>query len=147
MSKIATVRGVIESQGKFLLVRQKFDSTFWCLPGGGVETGEDLFTALKREMVEETNIEPVIGNLLFIQQVRVEGAYHFPELHFHITNPQDYLSHDTANSTHGEKEIEDIDWVDPTQVTIKPKFLAERLPAVAQQNFDIKTEIYLTEAT
>lgn len=146
MSRIA-VRGVIENEGKFLLVRQKFNTTFWCLPGGGVEPGEDLFTALKRELVEETNVEPVIGNLLFIQQIRTSDGYDFPEFHFHVTNAEDYLRHDTVASTHGEKEIEEIDWIDVSQVTIKPEFLATRLPEVTKQNFDTKTEIHLTELT
>ncbi len=147
MSRVAAVRGIIENNGKFLLVRNKVSTSFWCLLGGGMELGEDLLTALKRELVEETNVEPAVGNLLFIQQVNVEGAYGFLEFHFHITNSEDYLNHNTITSSHGVEEIEEIDWIDPTQVTIKPQFLTERLPAVAQQNFNIKTEIYLTELT
>lgn len=142
-----SVKAIIEHEGKFLFARQHFDTTFWCCLGGGLESGEDLFSALKRELVEEANVEPVIGNLLFIQQIKTKQGYNLPEFFFHVTNSDAYLNHDKAGSTHGEKELADIDWIDPSQVTIKPEFLAERLPVIVNQNFDVTTELHLTEIT
>jgi len=37
-----------------------------CFPGGGVEEGEDIFSAAIREIKEETNIVPLIVNTAFI---------------------------------------------------------------------------------
>ncbi len=52
------VRGLIKREGKLLLIhRFKNGSEYWVVPGGGVEEGETLDEALKREMKEETNLD------------------------------------------------------------------------------------------
>jgi ADP-ribose pyrophosphatase YjhB (NUDIX family) len=57
------VSGVIIRNGEFLIVRRARPPMqgLFTLPGGGVETGESLFDAVRREVREETGltIEPV----------------------------------------------------------------------------------------
>lgn len=53
-----SVRGIIIRDGKILLIhRFKNGAEYWVVPGGGVEEGEALEEALRREMKEETGRE------------------------------------------------------------------------------------------
>ncbi len=59
--KRTAVRGIIEKDGLFLLVTNKFGD--YKFPGGGMEPGETYEQALIREIKEETGYETVPGSL------------------------------------------------------------------------------------
>jgi 8-oxo-dGTP diphosphatase len=64
---------VYNEDGHILLVRHA--ERGWEIPGGYVNTGEDLITAVQREVKEETGIEISVGQLAGIyQNVQVENA-------------------------------------------------------------------------
>jgi len=138
-------RGIIEHDGKFLFVRNIVSPDFWCLPGGGIEVGEDVKSAIQRELIEETGIQPDIGNLLYIHQIKGTEGYDVPEFFFHIKNGHDYLSIDITKTTHGEAELAEIAFVDLSLVTVLPEFLKSELPKLAANNFSSPTRFRLSE--
>jgi 8-oxo-dGTP diphosphatase len=144
MSRMSA-RAIIEHDGKYLLVRQKSNSgTFWCLPGGGIEDGEDVISALERELIEETGIKPVVGNLLFVHQIKDGEGYGGPGFYFQVTNDEDYLHLDTSTTTHGELELMEVAFVDVQTVHVLPQFLKAELPKLAQASFNAPTQVMLT---
>lgn len=55
---------VLDGENRVFLIKHSYVSG-WHLPGGGVETGETLHEALKRELIEEGRIELVGEPALF----------------------------------------------------------------------------------
>lgn len=59
------VRAIIVEDGRLLAIKRiKENETHWVLPGGGVENGESLETALKRECIEELGVEVEVGEFV-----------------------------------------------------------------------------------
>lgn len=59
------------ADGRWLLIRRA-DTGAWALPGGTLEWGEPLRTALVRELLEEAGVDTLDGGTL-------EGVYSAPE--------------------------------------------------------------------
>lgn len=123
-----TVRGIIYQDGKLFLQKLKNQSgvnDFWCTPGGKLDVGEDIESGLRREMVEETGIEPSIGKLLFIQQFTDKAEVEWLEFFFQIDNPEDYHNICLDQTTHGEEEVSECGFVDPKSVKVLPEDISK----------------------
>jgi|SRR5687768_18372611 len=67
-----------------LMVKHKMgDQGFWAPPGGGIEFGESLEHALKREFLEETTLQIQPGQFLFGCEF-ISNPLHAVELFFEV---------------------------------------------------------------
>ena len=129
MDRRISVRAIILHEGKLFCVKQRSYNELassinghWNLPGGGLDENEGLIDCLQREMIEETGIKAIPGNLMYIQQFSYNDTEYL-EFFFHVTNTADYLHIDLSKTTHGEAEIAEFGFIDPTTAEILPKFL------------------------
>jgi len=61
------VAGILIKGGRLLLIaHKKNDEVYWLLPGGGVDYGESLSEALKREFIEELNVSVEVNDVAMI---------------------------------------------------------------------------------
>lgn len=64
-----TPRGVLKKDDKILFIEyEDSEGIFYSLPGGNQKIGEDLKTALKREIKEETSLDIESGEVLFVRE-------------------------------------------------------------------------------
>ena len=67
---IAGAGAIIRDQdGRVLLVKPSYRHDTWEIPGGGLNTGEDPFAAVQREVKEELGIDLLPGRLVAIDWV------------------------------------------------------------------------------
>jgi 8-oxo-dGTP diphosphatase len=59
---IPAVKALIERNGKILVLKTETENdSFWVLPGGKVEYGENLLEALEREIQEEVSVDAEVN--------------------------------------------------------------------------------------
>lgn len=64
------VTGILVEDDRLLLVKQKVsDARGWSLPGGRLEQGETLESAIERELLEETGLITKVVKLLYVCDV------------------------------------------------------------------------------
>lgn len=78
------VAGIIIDDNKLLLIaHKKNDSIYWLLPGGGVDYGESLEEALKREFLEELNVHVTVGKpAMLSDSIDPDGERHIINICF-----------------------------------------------------------------
>lgn len=144
MKIVNTARAIIIHEGKLLVFKLRQNDDWYSLPGGKMEVGEHIEDVLKREMVEETGIAPVIGKLLVIQDAILPSKeVQLIEFFFEVKNAADYLNIDFSKTTHGSKEISEARFVAPEDISVKilPAFLREvvaEINKVGADNFQTR---------
>jgi len=106
------VKSLILYDKKLLLIKRSDDAGIaegeWEYPGGLMEFGEDLHTALKRELKEETGLEIHIEKLLFAMTTKVSPQRQIVGL--------TYLSYADSDRVTLSSEHQDYVWANKAQI-------------------------------
>jgi len=77
--------GLLYNENKLLLIRHKIDNYFlWAPPGGGVDFGESIESALIREFKEETRLDIRVEKFLFLTEY-IKDPLHAIELFYLVS--------------------------------------------------------------
>jgi nucleoside triphosphatase len=94
---LATVGALIEhTDGRILIVQTTKWRGTWGVPGGKVDLGEPLETALKREMMEEVGLDIYDIRFALLQEAVLDPQFmkpaHFVLINYFATSPSDQIS-------------------------------------------------------
>ena len=93
------VAGIIKKDGKILLAQRNLKTTFpgkWSFIGGKVEIGESLHAALRREILEEVELDAQIGEQVDIVSYDYKGL----KLEIYFFYVHDFTGEIRLNSEH-----------------------------------------------
>lgn len=112
------VHGICIQEGKLLLIGHQGlrpDGLWWAPPGGGLEPGESLTDAVRREMWEETNLVVRVGPMVAWTEF-VQLPLHAVEFFF-LVHPESgiaTLGHDPENSSETQW-LQELRWLPPSE--------------------------------
>ena len=98
-----------------------------------MDEGEDITSALIREMKEELGVEAEVEKVLFVHEFQYPGGDMSLEFFFLVKNGADFLGSLSGEFT--EAELADIAWkrVDE-DLNIMPKFLQKKVRHLSAQS-------------
>jgi 8-oxo-dGTP pyrophosphatase MutT (NUDIX family) len=110
------ILGILRQNGRLLIIQRS--STVraplaWCFPGGEIEPGESQPAALKRELLEELNLEIEPGELLTTQ------TKHDGRLILYCWSARMLSPEPRPNPL----EVADCAWLTPEEIRAKPGVL------------------------
>jgi ADP-ribose pyrophosphatase YjhB (NUDIX family) len=135
---IPGVGALIIENGSILLVERGREPQkgYWSLPGGAVEAGEPLETALRREVGEETGLEIEIVHLIEVFERIIPGSdppsgdAGRPEYHYILL---DYICRPAGGKLHASDDASRAAWF--TEGEIAGLKITEGTPAVIARAF------------
>lgn len=118
-------RAVIMHEDELLVVKHAHDTSYAALPGGHLDWGEDPREALRREVIEELGITPILGRLLYVNTYLNRPTIQPVEFFIEVTNGKEFKDTEKFTGSHSY-EIAEVLWVKPdTEVVIRPEGFAK----------------------
>lgn len=122
---IIRTRGIILHNNELLVVKHAPEYTFYALPGGHLEYGENLHECTSRELIEELGVKPEIGRLLYVNNFIDDDGTQSVEFFFEIINSSEYRNIDGLERTHAHEIVEMI-WLKQNEdLNLLPKKVLE----------------------
>ena len=134
---IVGVGAVIVAEGKVVLIKRKYEPLkgHWSLPGGMVEIGETLESALSREMLEETGLRVQVGPVIEVFDRIMRDDQKRVRYHFVLI---DYLCWPAGGTLTPGSDVDAAIWVDP--VALAQYDLTEKATSVIQRGLTLARE-------
>jgi ADP-ribose pyrophosphatase YjhB (NUDIX family) len=137
------VRALLVTSGHDLLTIKRIrpgTDPYWVLPGGGVEAGEDLETALARELREEITATADVHSLLYVLERGPERQYFYlAPVHSWSADPGNRTGPEFADPSNGEYRVQAVPL--PAEalmaIDLKPDELAEFLVSYLGAGIDL----------
>jgi 8-oxo-dGTP diphosphatase len=108
---VVSVGAVVIDGSRVLLVKRGQEPLKgrWSLPGGVVETGEELHAAVVREVREETGLDVEVGSVVEVLDRISRDETGRVEFHYVII---DYVCRATSGSLAYATDVDDARWVE-----------------------------------
>ncbi|HLR31573.1 MAG TPA: NUDIX domain-containing protein [Fodinibius sp.] len=117
------VSGLLVENDAVLLARMRSpvtDEMVWIPPGGEVEFGEPMADALRREFLEETEVEVRVHRLLHIQEL-IKHPFHAVECYFEASRIKGVPSVGRDPELRADEQlIEEVAWVAIDELDQRP---------------------------
>ncbi len=100
------IGAIVVRDGSILLVKRGNEpyQGEWSVPGGRVERGESLKSAVKREVLEETGISIAVGDLCYhFEYIAEDDSYHYIVL--------DYFGFYLEGEVSAGDDADDAQWI------------------------------------
>lgn len=127
---------IIDEVGRVVLIRRRFEPLAgeWSLPGGTLEVGESLESAVAREMREETGLVVTVGPVVEVFDRIMHDDEGRVRFHFVLV---DYLCWPAGGTLRADSDVSDAVFVDPLDLgpyglTAKATGVIERAVAMWQ---------------
>lgn len=102
------------------------NTTFWMPPGGGVNFGESLTDAVKREVLEETGLNVEVKQMLYVSEY-LKSSWHAVEFYFFCTESGGRAKLGSDPELHVDHQIlKNVAWIkeqDLGRLPIFPPFI------------------------
>ena len=120
-----------------MLIKRKYEPLkgHWSLPGGMVEIGEALDTALTREMQEETGLIVDVGPVIEVFDRIMRDEQRRVRYHFVLI---DYLCWPSSGTLRAGSDVDEAIWVDPA--ALEQYSLTDKATSVIQRGLTLARE-------